>query len=232
MRHFPLKTSTNRGGIADAPGVSAATVWRWLVFALVAAVFVWACVFGSRLAQAEWLSMEPRHRIAQWTQGGQPWQMKQWAQMQGQLRQALRITPDNPVLHDNLASLYALRGQSYWTTQSLRRAFFLDARRHQVTSLQLRAVNGRTWAALALSMHALGEPPANVYGALGNARKFSPSDPKVQRMVASLVLAHWGTASPEWRQWTLGLYQQPDVRMRLGLETMFKTYGVAVPALL
>lgn len=218
--------------MADAPGAPAAPVWHWLVFGLVAAVFVWVCVFGSRLAQAEWLSMEPRHRIAQWTQGGQPWQMKQWAQMQGQLRQALRITPDNPVLHDNLASLYALRGQAYWPTQSLRRAYFLDARRHQVASLQLRAVNGRTWAALALSMHALGEPQANLYGALANARKFSPSDPKVQRLVASLVLAHWGTAAPEWRQWTFGLYHQPDVRRRLGLEAMFKTYGVAVPALL
>lgn len=226
MRHTRLKASTSRDASQVHP------VWRWLVLAVMAAVLMWVGTFGSRLARAEWLSMEPRHRIAQWTDGGKPWQMGQWAQMQRQLRQALLITPKNPVLHDNLASLYALRGQSYWSTQSLRRAFFLDARRHQVTSLQLRAVNGRTWAALALSMHALSEPPANLYAAMGNARKFAPSDPKVQRLLASLVLARWNTAPLLWRQWTLALYNQPDVRRRLGLGAMFETYGVAVPALL
>lgn len=206
-----------------------ARVWRWLLLALVAAVLVWVCWLGSRLARADWLAMEPRHRITQWTTGGKPWQMAQWAQMQRQLRQALHITPDNPVLHEHLASLYALRGQAYWTTQSLRRAFFLDARRHQVASLKLRAVNGRTWVALALSMHALSEPPAQLFKALANARKFAPGDPKVQRLVASLVLAHWREAPRDWRQWTRGLYQQPDVRRRLGLEAMFKLYGVPPP---
>lgn len=216
-----------------AAGLSARStslIGHWLIFALVATVCVWVCWWGARLAQADWLSMEPRYRIAQWAGQGQPWQMGQWAQMQRQLRQALQLTPDNPVLHDHLASLYALRGQSYWATQSLRRAYFLDARRHQVASLKLRAVNGRTWAALALSMHALSEPPAALFATLEKARQFAPSDPKVQRLVVSLVLAHWQKAPLDWRQWARGLYQQPDIRQRLRLQAMFQSYGVMPPA--
>lgn len=216
-----------------APGLAASsttTLWNGLVLALMGGVFFWVCQWGTRLSQADWLAMEPRYRIAQWADQGKPWQMGQWAQMQRQLRQALLRTPDNPVLHDHLASLYALRGQSYWATQSLRRAYFLDARRHQVASLKLRAVNGRAWAALALSMHALSEPPVSLFATLEKARQFAPSDPKVQRLVVSLVMAHWHNAPPVWRQWARGLYQQPDIRQRLRLQAMFQTYGVMPPA--
>ncbi|MDZ4124022.1 MAG: hypothetical protein U1E02_07570, partial [Hydrogenophaga sp.] len=139
---------------------------------------------------------------------------------------AIEDSPKNPVLHDYMGALFALQGQRHWQSDVLRRAFFLDARRHQQISLQLRPTNGRTWGALAVSLHALQTDQATQAHAIDKAIFYAPHDPVVQRQMAALVMARWSELGPAQRNWLRGLHADERTRKRLQLDRLLKVYGL------
>ncbi len=187
---------------------------------------IWAGRLATELIRADLLFIEPRHQIAQWINGREQYKLEGWARAYSRMRQAIALSPSNPVLHEYMASLLALRGQSYWSSEVLRRAFFLDARMHQLTSLKLRPTNGRTWAGLALSLHALGEDGRALDNAVGNAVFYAPHDPRVQKQIAAVVMARWSSVEPRHRNWLRLIYQDEKTRQRLQLDSLAKTYGL------
>lgn len=199
---------------------------HWLVVACLALVTLWAGRLATELIRADLLFIEPRHQIAQWISGREKYTLAQWARAYGHMRKAIAISPGNPVLHEYMASLLALRGQSYWSSDALRKAFFLDARRHQQTSLKLRPTNGRTWAGLALSLHALGGESRELNLAVGNAILYAPHDPRVQKQIAAIVMARWSLVEPKHRNWLRSTYLDEKVRRRLQLDSLAKMYGI------
>ena len=204
--------------------------WEWAVLAGLAAGLLWVVPFGVQLIRTDWAFIEPRHQIAVWIQGREPFTLPQWSRAYGQMRHALAVSPENPVLHEHMAALLALRGQRHWQSHALRRAFFLDARRHQETSLRLRPTNGRTWAGLALSLHALQADRATLIHAIERAHRYAPHDPTVQRQLAALVLARWHEVGPAQRNWLRGLYADQGTRQRLQLDRLMRTHGVRFSA--
>lgn len=200
--------------------------WEWALVALFCGGLLWVVPFGVQLIRADWAFIEPRYQIAQWIKGRERFTLPQWARAYEQMRHALAVSPDNPVLHEYMAALLTLRGQSYWQSNVLRRAFFLDARQHQQTSLRLRPTNGRTWAGLALSQHALQADRATLVHAMERAIFYAPHDPTVQRQVASLVLARWHEVGPAQRNWLRALYADQRTRQRLQLDRLMKTHGL------
>ena len=205
---------------------TAARALEWLLVLGVAAVLAWVLRWSAELVRADLAFIEPRHQIAQWIKGRERYTAPQWYSAYKGMRQAIALSPGNPVLHEYMGALLALRGQSYWHSEVLRRAFFGDARRHQLTSLRLRPGNGRTWAGLALSQHALGDDPRSVARSINSALQYSPHDSRVQRQMAALVLARWALAEPAQRNWVRGLYRDEQTRHRLQLLQMAKRYGV------
>lgn len=211
--------STNRARGANGK-------FGWLVVLAAAAVLAWTVRWSSELVRADLAFIEPRHLITQWVKGRETYSTSQWYAAYTSMRQAINISPGNPVLHEYMGSLLALRGQSYWYNEVLRKAHFGDARLHQLTSLRLRPGNGRTWAGLALSLHALGEDPRAVTRAIDRALFYSPQDTRVQLQMAALVLARWTLADPAQRNWVRGLYQDEKSRQRLQLKQLVKRYGI------
>lgn len=218
MRGVLCQSSKSRG--------SGARTLEWLVVLGVAVVLAWVLRWSAELVRADLAFIEPRHQIAQWIKGRERYTAPQWYGAYKGMRQAIALSPGNPVLHEYMGALLALRGQSYWHSEVLRRAFYGDARRHQLTSLRLRPGNGRTWAGLALSQHALSDDPRSVARSINWALQYSPHDSRVQRQMAALVLARWAQAEPAQRNWVRRLYRDEKTRHRLQLQQMAKRYGV------
>lgn len=199
---------------------------EWLMVVALGATSVWIVQFSVQLIRADLTFIEPRYQITKWTAGGEEPSIQEWANIYVQMRHALSVSPEDPVLHDYMGALFSLRGQSYWRSNVLRRAFFLDARRHQQLSLQLRPTNGRTWGALALSLHALQADVAAQIYAIDKANFYAPHDPVVQRQVAAVVMARWADLGPTQRNWLRNLYTDPRTRERLQLDRLMKIYSL------
>lgn len=192
-------------------------------------VAAWMAWLGGRLFIADWMSMEPRYRISAWSSGAVPWSPIEWSRIHTKMRTALQMTPKNPVLHDYMGSLYALRGRIYWDNQVLRRAFYLDARRHQVTSLRLRSVNGRAWSSLAYSMYALDEPDEMLIYAVRQARRYAPHDPQVQKVLIGLLFSRWRSIPNDLQLWVQQMKDDPKVNNRMKIDQMAKSAGIRLP---
>lgn len=199
---------------------------QWGVVFLTGLLLAWAGRFALQLIRADLAFIEPRHQISQWIYGRETYTYAQWAKAYERMRFAISVSPENPVLHEYMASLLALRGQTYWKSDVLRNAFFLDARRHQQMSLKLRPTNGRTWAGLALSLHALDEDGWSLNNAISQSLVYAPHDARVQRQIAAVVMARWNSVEPAHRNWVRAAYQDERSRQRLQLDKLAKMYGI------
>lgn len=204
---------------------------EWLLLAALGIAALWVLQFSTQLVRADWAFIEPRHQITVWVAGKEPYTIQQWSRAYARMRHAIEVSPQNPVLHDFMGALFALQGQRHWKSDVLRRAFFLDARRHQRISLQLRPTNGRTWGALAVSLHALQTDPATQAHAIDKAIFYAPHDPVVQRQMAALVMARWFELGPTQRNWLRGLHADQRTRKRLQLDRLLKVYGLRIAGL-
>lgn len=223
MKTMVLQVAPNA---PERTGGATLRVLEWLAVLGAAVLLVWVLRWSAELVRADVAFIEPRHQIVQWIKGRERYTAPQWYKAYTRMRQAIALSPDNPVLHEYMGALLALQGQAYWHSDVLRSAFFGDARRHHLTSLRLRPDNGRTWAGLALSQHALGEDPRTVARSIDKALLYSPQDTRVQRQMAALVLSRWVLTEPAQRNWVRGLYQDEKTRQRLQLPQLAKRYGV------
>lgn len=204
---------------------------EWLLVIAIGVAAIWIVQFSSQLVRSDWAFIEPRYQITEWVAGRQTYTVQQWSKTYARMRYAIEVSPQNPVLHDYTGALFALEGQRHWKNDVLRRAFFLDARSHQLISLKLRPTNGRTWSALALSLHALQADSATLARAIDKAKFYAPHDPVVQRQMAALVMARWSELGPTHRNWLRGLHADEHTRKRLQLERLLKMYGLRIAGL-
>lgn len=129
-------------------------------------------------------------------------------------------------MHEYIASLYAIRGTQYWSNKALRNAYFLDALNHQSISLDLRPTNGRTWAAKALSLHAINMSEELLIEAMMNAIKYSPYDKGVQKQIISIATSRWDRMPSNIKNWAVSLYADSSARNRLRLDELANRFEV------
>lgn len=189
-------------------------------------ILLWVGQFGFSIAKADYLFIEPRSNINKWVKNQQIPTFNEWKQAQQKLKKSIEITPHNPVLHEYIASLYSIRGSQYWSNETLRNAYFLDALDHQNISLDLRPTNGRTWAGKALSLHALNIDEKLLIKAMTNAIKYSPYDKGVQKQVISIATSRWDRMPPNVKNWAISLYADTSARNRLGLDELSHRFKV------
>lgn len=220
MSHPPKKT------VFTLPRGTQSAFFHWTAVAALTLVTLWAGRWGVELIRADLLFMEPRHQISQWVYGREQYTHADWARAYSRMRQAIELSPKNPVLHEYMGSLLSLRGQAYWKSDVLRNAFFLDARKHQRISVKLRPTNGRTWAGLALSLYALNIEGWELDHAIGQAVFYAPHDTRVEKQIAAIVMARWSVVEPRHRNWLRSAYRDENTRQRLQLDRLAKTYGI------
>lgn len=177
-----------------------ARMGAWLQVAVVAAVVAWAVPEGWRLFQGDVQALEARAMAMAWADG-KPWAVEDWNFAQDQLKRAVQITPDNPVLYDYLASLQVIRANAARAFPEQARAYYEEAARYQRQSLALRPGHGMAWAHMALIEHGLAPGSAQQWAAWERSRERAPYEPPAERMRADLVLADWATAPATAMAW-------------------------------
>lgn len=145
------------------------------------------------------LAQEPRYEIERWRSGKFAAGNAKFDAIQADLHQALGMDPGNPDLVEDLARLHAARverGQSYDTPVREMRQQALAGFRQAV---QLRPTSGHGWVNVALTKFRLGEVDQEFSGALQQALRRSPWEPKVQMIAIELGLASWQALSDSTR---------------------------------
>ena len=116
---------------------------------------------------------------------------------ESQLRRALALDPNNPFIHEYLASALQMQGGP------ARRAALQQAMAHYRRSIALRPVWPYAWLGLATAKYEAGQIDAEYDAALRQAARLGPAEQVVQRYIIELGLGRWADASEENRLFTL-----------------------------
>ena len=114
-----------------------------------------------------------------------------------QLRRALALDPNNPFMHEYLASALQMQGGT------ARRAALQQAMAHYRRAIALRPVWPYAWLGLATAKYEAGQIDAEYDAALRQAARLGPAEQVVQRYIIELGLDRWADASEEDRLFTL-----------------------------
>ena len=203
--------------------------WRgWLLLALVLPAAGMVFYEAQRLFRADWASAATRHNVVQWVSGAAaPKSQAEWDTAHADLQTSLRITPDDPNLHERLGDLHAVAGQRDWADASLRRGHFTKAAAAYEQATALRPSEPGTWAMLAIARQAMGASGAPVHTAWARARALGPYEGHVQPMLMQVVLADWDSATPEMQAWAKALFDAGNEGMRNDINTMARRHGLS-----
>lgn len=199
--------------------------FHWLALALVLLLCTGVLAEAQRFFRADVISAAARHRTEAWTfgQANLP-EANQWEQTRQALRRAVRITPDNPELHERLGDLYAVAGRRDWSDVSLRQQHFLAAEQHYRQAIALRPLEPGPWAMLATSLQARGAPPDEVFSAWRTAQRSGPYEAHIQPLLMELALSTWPNAPADIREWATSLFGRSGTEARAQINEMAKRH--------
>lgn len=115
------------------------------------------------------------------------------------LRRALALDPNNPFIHEYLASALQMRAGA------ARRAALQQAIAHYRRAIAERPVWPYAWLGLATAKYEAGQIDAEYDAALRQAARLGPAEQVVQRYIIELGLDRWAEASEEDRLFTLSI---------------------------
>lgn len=200
-----------------------ASAWSaWLQVLAAAVLVAWAVPEAWRLFRGDVAALEARAMAMSWADG-KPWATEDWNFARDELLRAAQITPDNPVLHDYLASLYVIRAGALRAFPEQAGELYAQAAMHQRQSLALRPGHGMAWAHMALIEHGLSPGSAKQWEAWERSRQRAPYEPPAERMRADLVLADWASAPAETKAWL----QQYDAKTWLAERQRLRQFAAA-----
>ena len=144
-----------------------------------------------RHGHADWEAMRWRNEVQQWSEKGAIPSAALWVPAADGLRSALRLTPGDPVLHDNLALLYSLGAWTHQTANGPTRDYAPYAALHFRQAAVLRPTSSYSWVGLAASKYQAGEVDAELFRAMALAGAYGPREPRVQLVLADLGFLLW-----------------------------------------
>jgi tetratricopeptide (TPR) repeat protein len=195
----------------------------WALAALLA--WCWVVWHGTRLIAADLTVSAARQQIETWAVKDIKWTPSQWTAAQGDVRSALAIFPQDPVLMDTLATLYMVRGSELWDNEEERQKSYQQARKQLELSLKERPRHAPTWANLALTLYALGLPSNEVYNAWDAALRYGRNEPPVQDTLFDVALITWEEAPNSARDWVISRFQKASLKEREALLLVSEQYG-------
>lgn len=196
-----------------------------LLFPVLVLVFGALAFHAVRLIRADFAVLEARSFVRSWADGSSAWTVKKWTQAHDDTLAALRITPDNPSLHDQMGVIFLIRARDAWASKPLQQLLYAEAARWQKSSLALRPGHGWTWASLAESLHVLQPGSAEAWDAWRQARRFTPHEMTVEPNLYRIGFSQWKTAPADVKAWMRATYEQaaPNQRKRIdGIAAQYK----------
>ena len=158
---------------------------------LAISALAWSGQTAMRQGLADWEAMRWRNDVAQWSGKGEAPSAERWVPAADGLRSALRLTPGDPTLHDNLAVLYSLGAWTFQTANGPTRDYAPYAALHFRRAAVLRPTSSYSWAGLASAKYQAGEVDAELFRAMALAGAYGPREPRVQLVLADLGFLLW-----------------------------------------
>lgn len=193
---------------------------------------------GGRIAASDMASVSARWTVRVWGQGnGVAHSPEAWTQIHDKLQSALNLTPDNPLLLEDLGYLYASKAQAMgWpkfgsTAEAERQALLATAIEYYRAAVVLRPTFPYPWAYLALAKHMKGTQDDEFWVAFDKALQFGIYADGVQPVLAKLALAQWRTLTPRRRELVTMSINASQGETRRMLVGMIAKSGVSVPGM-
>ncbi|GAP35635.1 hypothetical protein ISF6_1408 [Piscinibacter sakaiensis] len=203
------------------------TTWAdKLIFPALVLVFAAAAFHAAKLIRADFAAMEARALVRSWADGSTRWTVRQWQLAHDDTLSALRITPDNPALHDQMAVIFLIRARDAWPSKAMQQLLYTEAARWQRSSLALRPGHGWTWAALAESLNALCPGSEEAWHAWRQAQRFTPHEMTVEPNLYRIGFAQWKTAPSDVKAWMRATYEQAALAQRRRIDDIAAQFEV------
>jgi len=176
---------------------------------------------AGRRGLADWNSMRWRHEVIVWTEKRAVPSYDQWRQAVDALNSALRLTPENPSLHDHLGTAYDL-GSTAFSPGGKWSVYAEFALLHFRQAAGLRPVSPYSWANVAKTKFRLGQADDELFRALTLAMRLGPWEPGVQIIASDLGLALWDRLDPALKgqvreNWRRTAFRQADQLAKLAI---------------
>ncbi len=199
-----------------------------LLLALGLLVVAAAAYHGGRAALADLITLQARWQIGQWRAGkGLPPEPEKWRAVRDDLQQALRLTPDNPQLYDDLGYLYALRAYRALNLPELARPLMQQALDYYRQASLRRPMSPHTWVNIALARHYLGQNGPELWQAFDLAMAYGQNEPAVQSGLAEIGLARWPMLAEERKAALRAAYARALPPLQKHLAAIAGRHGVA-----
>jgi hypothetical protein len=190
-----------------------------------AAVGFWVVFSSITLVVSDFKSMRARDQVDGWIARGDAWSASAWLAARAQLLDALKTTPDSPMLNDYMGAVYSIRGNQAWKDDRLRVLYFQAAEAYQLRSIKYREHNAPAWASLALSRYAIGLRDERLYSAVQQAIRLGQSELAVRRVVADVLLGTWSDAPVPLRQWLVQHFAKASYQEKQIIMSLAQRYG-------
>lgn len=197
-----------------------------LIFPLLVLVFGTAGFYAVKLIRADFEVLEARSMVRSWADGSSSWTVKKWQQAHDDTLAALRITPNNPSLHDQMGVIFLIRARDAWPSKAMEKLLYTEAARWQRSSLNLRPGHGWTWAALAESLHALQPASDEAWQAWRQAQRYTPHELTVELNLFRIGFSQWKAAPADVRAWMRNTWQQAGAGQRQRIDKIAAQYKV------
>ena len=171
---------------------------RTLIAILGITVLAYAAWHAGRLGLADWSSMRSRHEVMAWAEKRQVPSFERWARAVDELRSALRLTPEDPSLHEHLGVAYDLASTAL-VAPGIPNVYVEFALVHFRRAAELSPTSPYAWISVAAIMYRLGRVNEELYRAYALAMRYGPWEPAVQLAASKLGFELWERLDPALR---------------------------------
>ncbi len=224
LRSPDTRPSSQGGRLVDPRKVRPAT-WRTVALSLAAVaalcVATGLVIKTAPLIASDWNATVKWPDMQEWSADTVTWDEQEWQARVEAVEESLRLTPDNPALHEQLAGLLAYQGRRVWSggqAGSPEESLFTRALESQDRSIALRPGYAMAWANKAVYMATLGYPPAEVFEVWRRALALGPQLPEVRAVLVWVAEVFAEETPADAREWALQADPKLAERLRKAAE--------------
>ncbi len=204
-----------------------------LFLILVSSLSVW---FGGAAAWSDAGSLRGRWLVSQWREGSGPvYSPALWRQTRYELQAALRETPGNGELMDDLGYMNAARAMGLGSPDRgtveylLQQKLLADAIGYYRAATLARPTFPYSWAYLALAKHLKGEVDEELWRAFDKAVRYGHNEAGVQPAIAQVAFGHWAELSAQRKGQMSAMLAAARPVPKKVLQDLAGAAGVALP---
>lgn len=148
--------------------------------------------YGVTSAWSDIVTIKTRWNMTQWKEAKVPLpQAVELGEARNVLSRALAITPENPMIHEDLGYLYGIRAIKARGLPDLQKEMFSQALDFYRRAATLRPMSPQTWANIALANHYLGTTGPEFWDAFDRSLSYGRNEFSVQTTLAEIGFSRW-----------------------------------------